>query len=323
MKVCYTISVALALFFFGSKVYTQVTPPPVTEQQLEDIANREEAETEDDGQPQQWEYLKRFPLNLNTADYESLLGLGILSDIQISSLLSYRKLLGAFVSIYELQAIPYWDPEIIKRLLSYVTVQLPYYIKEDLKKRLQGGEHSLLFRASQVLEKSKGYTGTGTQYLGSPQRLFFRYRYTYKNLLQFGVLGDKDAGEPFFANRQKAGFDFYSYHLFARNIGVVKALALGDFTINMGQGLIQWQSLAFSKSVGVAGIKRQSTTLRPYNSAGEYNFHRGAGITIGKKSIETTAFVSYRKLSANTVTDPANEGYFSSFKTNGYHRTAA
>jgi len=47
----------------------------------------------------------------------------------------------------------------------------------------------------------------------------------------------------------------------------------------MGQGLIQWQSLAFKKSVDVTGIKRQSAVLCPYNSAGEFYFHRGAGIT--------------------------------------------
>ncbi|MBL0144814.1 MAG: hypothetical protein IPP48_02690 [Chitinophagaceae bacterium] len=63
------------------------------------------------------------------------------------------------------------------------------------------------------------------------------------------MLGEKDAGEQFFKGNQKQGFDFYSTHLFARNIGIVKALALGDFTVNMGQGLTQWQSLAFKKGV--------------------------------------------------------------------------
>ncbi len=321
MKIFYIILIFLGLLFVGNKVYTQVVPPPVTEQQLEDITNREEMETEDDSQLQQLEYYRRFPLNLNMATSEALLLLGILSDIQINSLLAYKKLLGDFLSVYELQAVPYWDTELIKRLLPYIKVAPSYYVKDDFRKRIREGEHSLLLRASQVLEKSKAYTGVGTQYLGSPQRLFFRYRYTYKNLLQLGILGDKDAGEPFFANQQKAGFDFYSYNLFARDIGIVKALALGDFAINMGQGLIQWQSLAFSKSVGVAGVKRQSATLRPYNSAGEYNFHRGLGVTIGKKSIEATTFVSYRKLSANTISDSADEVYFSSFKMNGYHRT--
>jgi hypothetical protein len=97
---------------------------------------------------------------------------------------------------------------------------------------------------------------------------------------------------------------------------------LGDFTVNMGQGLIQWQSLAFRKSVDVLGIKRQSPVLRPYNSAGEFSFHRGAAITLQKGKLETTAFISYRKLSANFVADTvSNEEYITSFLNSGYHRT--
>jgi hypothetical protein len=117
-------------------------------------------------------------------------------------------------------------------------------------------------------------------------------------------------------------FYFYSFHFFARKMGIVQSLAIGDFTVNMGQGLIQWQSLAFRKSVDVMGIKRQSPVLRPYNSAGEFNFHRGTGITIKKGKLETTVFASYRKLSANFVADTVSyEEYITSFLNSGYHRT--
>ncbi|MEP6701071.1 MAG: helix-hairpin-helix domain-containing protein, partial [Bacteroidota bacterium] len=162
----------------------------------------------------------------------------------------------------------------------------------------------------------------GTKYSGSPQKILFRYRYTYKNLLQFGVTGDKDAGEQFGKGAQSKGFDFYSFHFFARKIGIIQSLALGDFSVNMGQGLIQWQGLAFKKSSDVMGVKRQSAVLRPYSSAGEFYFHRGAGLTIKKGRIESTAFVSFRKLGGNFVADTVNnEDFISSFLTSGYHRT--
>ncbi|MEO7394811.1 MAG: hypothetical protein ABIU11_07680, partial [Chitinophagaceae bacterium] len=145
-----------------------------------------------------------------------------------------------------------------------------------------------------------------------------------KNLLQFGVTGDKDAGEQFFKGAQKKGFDFYSFHFFARKIGIIQSLAIGDFSVSMGQGLIQWQGLAFKKSADVMGIKRQSAVLRPYSSAGEFYFHRGAGITIKKGKVESTVFASIRKLSANFVADTVNnEDFISSFLTSGYHRTAS
>jgi hypothetical protein len=110
--------------------------------------------------------------------------------------------------------------------------------------------------------------------------------------------------------------------VFARNIGSIRALAAGDFTVNMGQGLIQWQSLAFKKSGEVMNIKRQSPVLRPYNSAGEFNFHRGAGITIHKGRLDATVFFSFRKLSAGITIDTVTKNdFFTSFQTSGYHRT--
>ena len=302
----------------------QESPVSTIEQQLENLTDVDQAETEDDSYHQQWERFRRNPLNMNAADENDLRELKILSGLQIANFLSYRKLFGKFISIYELQAVPSWDIQIIKKILPFITVAEPIDLADVFKTRFSKGDHTLSFRYSQVLEKSAGFekTSTGTKYLGSPPKLFLRYRYVYKNLLQFGVVGDKDAGEQFFKGAQKYGFDFYSFHFFARKLGSIQALALGDFTVNMGQGLIQWQSLAFRKSVDILATKRQSPVLRPYNSAGEFSFHRGVGVTLQKGKLETTGFISYRKLSANFVTDTVSyEEYITSFLNSGYHRT--
>src|SRR5690606_37536040 len=181
----------------------------------------------------------------------------------------------------------------------------------------------LLARVSQVLEKSQGYIKTtGSFYEGSRQHIMMRYRYRYKNSLQYGVVMDKDAGESFFSKSQKQGFDFYSAHLYATDLGKIETLAIGDYTVNLGQGLIQWQSLAFKKSADITGIKRQSTVLRPYNSAGEFFFNRGAGITLNFNKWKVTAFGSLKKMSANFDYDTLQyEELVSSILTGGYHRT--
>lgn len=316
----------LILFIIPCSLFivAQETPASTTEQQLENLTDADQSETEDDSYLQQLEQFRKNPVNLNEADENDLKELRILSGLQIQNFLLYRKLFGKFISIYELQAIPSWDISTIKKLLPFIIVDDALSINEEFSKRLKNGGQTLLIRFSQVLEKSKGFdeATTGTKYLGSPQKIFFRYRFQYKNLLQYGLVGDKDAGEQFFKGAQNKGFDFYSFHLFARKLGAVQSLALGDFTVNMGQGLIQWQSLAFGKSVDLMNIKRQSSVLRPYNSAGEFNFHRGAGITIKKGKIETTVFASIRKLSANFVADTvSNEEFISSFLNSGYHRT--
>ncbi len=306
------------LLMYGQEI------PSSAEQQIENLTDVEQAETEDDSYLQQLEYLRTNRVNLNTAEPNELRELRILTDLQVANLLSYRRIFGKFISIYELQAIPTWDIHTIRKLVPFVSIESTVPLKEGVVPMFRNGEHSLFLRYAQVLEKQKGFDQSlsGAKYLGGPQKIFFRYRYRYKNLLQFGISGDKDAGEQFFKGVQSTGFDFYSFHLFARDLGFIKALAIGDYTVNLGQGLIQWQSMAFKKSADVLGIKRQSAVLRPYNSAGEFNFKRGIGITIRKKNVEATAFASLRKISANFDADTVkNEEFVSSFLMSGNNRT--
>jgi hypothetical protein len=294
--------------------------PPVTQQQLENIAENNDEDPKDDNLIQQLDYFRKHPINLNAATVEELQSLKIITDLQINNFIRYRNLLGKLISIYELQAVPTWDVLTIKKILSYVFVGDAVSMKENFLSRFHKGDQSLLFRISRVLEKSKGYdTFLGNHYPGDRNHLMFRYRYQYKDLLYFGLTGDKDAGEQFLKGAQSKGFDFYSLHFFARRLGIIKSLALGDYTVNLGQGLIQWQSLAFGKSSEVMSIKRQSPVLVPYRSAGEFYFNRGIGIMLQTKNIETTAFASYKKISGNIINDTTER--FSSLLTSGYYRT--
>jgi hypothetical protein len=277
-------------------------------EQLEHLAGDEQP-IEDDSYSMQWEHYRKHPLQLNSADADQLKDLNLLNDLQIENFVWYRKFFGKLTSIYELQAIPSWDVATIRRLVSFVSVDDNDPLAMQLAKRFRKGDHSLLFRVSQSFEEKN------SSYEGSPQRLLLRYRYNYKNVLQYGCTGEKDAGE-----RITRGFDFYSAHFFVSRIGCIQSLALGDFTVNMGQGLMQWQGLAFKKSAEVLAIKRQSPLLRPHTSAGEIYFHRGAGIVIKKGRMTAGGFISFRKIDANIISDSAGR-HVSSLLSSGYHRT--
>jgi len=68
-------------------------------------------------------------------------------------------------------------------------------------------------------------------------------------------------------------------------------------------------------------IKRQGAVLKPYTSAGEYNFLRGAGITIQQKIMQATVFASSRKWTAAVKLDEEGRNYVTSVQSSGYHRT--
>ena len=296
--------------------------------QLEAIAEKKDAEPEDDSYLMDLEQFGRHPLNMNTVSADDLLQLHIPGVLQIRNFISYREMLGPLISIHELQAVPGWDMETIRRVLPYVVVRRDESLYTSLKERWNGGDAALLIRAAQVVEKSKGYENqtkpNASFYEGTAQKIFIRYTYNYKQLLAYGFTGEKDAGEPFFRGAQRYGFDFYSFHFFLQHSGLIRSLAIGDFTVNLGQGLIQWQSYSFTKSSQSLTIKREAPCLRPYHSAGEFNFHRGLGISLQKGEWQSTLFVSFRKISTSLVPDTTGrESLFSSFQNSGYHRTAA
>ena len=302
----------------------------------------------------------RDPLDLNRATAEELAELNLLNDVQIGALLAHVDRTGRMLSLYELQTINGFDPATIALIRPFVTV------REDagrssasLKEILKNGDHELWVRSIYGLEKRRGFAwengGLGRDYydpdgdplpdyddpavldslrrnnrlyLGPSYKLYTRYRFRYRQNISFGITAEKDEGEEFFTGTQPDGFDFYSAHLFLRNMGRVKAVAVGDFQAQFGQGLTYWSGLAFaSKSSFTMNIKRNATGLSPYTSVNENLFLRGGGATIDLGgNFELTAFYSDRALDANvsgvdTLESGVQNETFTSFQEDGFHRT--
>lgn len=309
--------------------------PDETEVQeiIENFARNEDAEEFSfDASIDDLENLKKRPLNLNTASTGELSEIVLLSAQQIDELQRYIMRHGKLISIYELQAVPLWDIATIKAVMPYIRVNENLQdLHVPLKDLFTKGNTMFLSRYQQQIERSRGYTVpdnlTKQFYQGSPFRLFARFRYTYGTQMSYGFTADKDAGEEFFTGSNKRGFDFYSGHFFIRNRKQLRALALGDYEVRLGQGLIMWTGFGFRKSPAVMMVKRESPKLRPYTSVNEFRFLRGGAFTLGFKNWEITAFASFKLLDANVVSVAAadtainEDEFFSSILETGLHRT--
>jgi hypothetical protein len=266
----------------------------------------------------------RRPLDLNRATAEELNSLFLLSPLQTERILAYRDRLEKFISIYELQAIPGLDLETIRSILPYVTVRTGLDdITVPLTTLLQEGNRELYLRSNRRLEEARGYAGPDPRYTGSPARYYLKYRQRYGNQFSAGIVAEKDPGEPFFReSNARRGFDYYSAHVYFRNLNRrVRALALGDFSVSFGQGLILYTGFGFGKSSLTTTVARSSPTLQPYASVNEASFMRGAGVTLALgKQWEATFFGSRRGRSANLAADSAS---VTSLRLDGYHRTLA
>jgi hypothetical protein len=281
-------------------------------------------------------YLYENPLNLNTATREELISTYLLNGYQTTQLLIYRDKYGEIKSKYELIHISGFDKTTIDLLLAFVKIETPVIKKTfPLKKVLKYGRSEMILRHIRVFPESEAYgsisdsesvANPNARYLGSPDRIYARYRFRYGKKLSFGVTGEKDPGEEFCKGTQPQGFDFYSAHLFIRDLGPIKQLALGDYHLQIGQGITFWSGFGFRKSPSQAvAVKRYAQVIRPYTSTDENNFMRGAAATLNYSFVDLTLFYSNKKIDGNLqyisdTSDTEQIGSFSSLQATGLHR---
>lgn len=331
------IFIAFIGFIFVLNSYAQVEheAEKVIEKRIEFIGeNIENSEMDLTVFLEDFYFFLENPLNLNSATTNDLLRLHLLSDLQISCILNYRKKYGQFITVYELGAIVELDRDVIEMMLPFITVEK--VIKDNFKWKyaLKYGRHEILTRYERTIEEKAGYAdypdslllvNPNKQYLGSPDKFYFRYRNQYKDRISWGITCEKDAGEEFFRGTQSKGFDFYSAHVFLKQVWKFDAIALGDYQVKIGQGLTMWTGFAMGKTPNVFSGRRSAQVLRPYTSVNESMYLRGGAFTLGANKFQFTGFISYKPVDANVTTtdttDAIFDATFSSFQTSGYHRT--
>ena len=274
---------------------------------------------------EQLAYYKKHPVDLNNTTPQELKKLFILSPLQISNLFSHFKTNGKLLDLLELQSIDGFDVATIQRLLPFVNINLPApFTGLSFKHLLNKGSNDLILRYAQTLEKQKGFNDLpGSRYLGNPLKLLGKYRYTYSNLISASFVFKKDAGEYLFSGNNKTAFDFMSVHVALYNIGKIKKLVLGDYSLQFGQGLTLWSGFGYGKGPDVTSVAKKDVGLKAYTSSNESSFFRGIASTLGLlEHIDLTTFVSFRKLDASLSTSKDGQLSLVNIGISGLHRTA-
>lgn len=305
------------------------------EQRVEQISeNADNADIDYSNLLEELQYFQKNPINLNTAKAEDLQALNILTEVQILSLLRHIEKTGKLVAIYELQAVENFTLEDINKIKPFVYVSNNLDAPNlSLKNMLDNGSAYLVSRISFTGEKQKGFQSVSdsllainpnAKYLGSKYGSFSRFRYTYGNYVSIGITADKDPGEQFLKGAQKNGYDFYSAHLFLRNYKFIKALAIGDYQAQFGQGLTFWMGLGYGKTSDPMLVKRSARGITPSNSINENLFLRGLATTIQVRKLYFTAFYSENKVDASVNAIDTLENTvesIASLQLSGLHRT--
>lgn len=304
----------------------------IIEKFIEDIASNTDRELDYTTLYEDLTFYLNEPLNINEATKPDLEKLQLLSDFQVNAILQYQKDYGQFLSIYELLNVSGFNEEYLRMILPFITVKkIVPILGFSPQKALKYGSNKIFMRTQKVLEPQIGYSpitdsalaaSPNSRYLGSPYKMLFRYSFTYKTKISWGITADKDPGEEFFKGSQKRGFDFYSAHLLLKDIGPVKTIVLGDYYAQFGQGLVVFSGYNYGKSSMVTSTRKKAQGLKKFSGTDENLFYRGAGATFRFAKIDFTAFASKKKIDANitaidSLTGEAED--ISSLQTSGEH----
>lgn len=259
------------------------------------------------------------PVNLNSATREQLEQFPFLSDIQIEHLLAYIYIHGQMETIYELQLVEELDRQTIQYLLPFVCIKAinnepAFRWKTMLKDAGRYGKNEVLTRLDIPFYKRKGYEHT---YLGPSVYNSVKYTFRYRDQLYVGGVAEKDAGEPFAALHNRYGYDYYSFYLLLQNCGRLKSLAVGNYRLSFGQGLVMSTDYLMGKTIYASSFNNRSTGIKRHSSTDEYNYFRGVATTVAlTKRLSVSAFYSHRNMDG-VVTD----GEITSVYKTGLHRS--
>ena len=288
----------------------------ITEDVLNNILIEPDEETNSDELVDVIEDLIRNPIDVNTADVIELCKFPNMDGQSAQRIIEHRNKFGYFFSPTELFAILELDKSLIESILPFIKTSKP---KENIEQHeeivinsesfFKKSKFALRSRVTNDIQNRDGFESG--KYEGSKLKSYNRFFYNYDKNYQAGLLIEKDAGELSYA-------DFTSFHLQVKDIGFLKTFVAGDYILEFGQGLALWSPFGFSKGAdAIFPVKKRSRYLRPYTSAAEYRFFRGASARVIFEDFSLTAFYSNNTFDATV--DPVT-GEITSVGQTGFHR---
>ena len=167
--------------------------------------------------------LEQHPIDINQASREQLEQLPFLSAQQVEEIMEYLYRYGPMKSLAELRMIRSLDDSRRRLLTCFVYV--------DESGMADSRQHDYLHHELMATGRIPFYErkGDADAYQGYPYRHWVKYQLTYGDQLKAGIVGSQDAGEPFFAGKNRLGYDYYSLWLQLNQWGRIETLVLGNY----------------------------------------------------------------------------------------------
>jgi hypothetical protein len=311
------LGLLLLLTLSTYSIYAQLDSTSIiTEDAIDNILVESEDETDNEEIVNIIEDLIQNPIDINTVDVFELSKIPYMDIQSAEKILEYRNKFGYFFSTTELFAIREIDKQLINNILPFITVLAT---KEKIKQSEYNSSYPESFfnkskftirsRVTNDLQTREGFKSG--KFEGTKLKSYNRFLYNFENNYQAGLLTEKDPGELSYT-------DFTSFHFQIKDIGFLNSLIAGDYILEFGQGLSLWSPFGYSKGAdAVFPVMKKARYLRPYTSAAEYRFFRGAAARISIDNFSLTAFFSNNTFDASV---DSITGEITSVGQTGFHR---
>jgi hypothetical protein len=289
----------------------------ITEDVLDNILVEPDEETDSEELVGILEDLMRNPIDINIVDAFELSKLPNMDPQSAQRIVDHRNNFGYYFSTTELFSIRELSKQLIESILPFIKASGQKDEIEKYETEVVTGSESIFTKSrlalrsrfTNELQNRDGFTSG--KYEGSKLKSYNKLLYNYDNNYQAGLLVEKDPGELSYT-------DFTSFHLQVKDIGFLKTFIAGDYVLEFGQGLALWSPFGFSKGAdAVFPVKKRARYLRPYTSAAEYRFFRGAASRFLINDFNFTAFYSNNTFDA---TINPETGEITSVGQTGFHR---
>jgi hypothetical protein len=214
--------------------------------------------------------MENMRIDINNASIDELLSFPFLSVDVARKIISYRKKIGKFKNREQILKIPGIDPSIKSLLARYSHLPHAYYIRVRSR---------IIFRNFKNINEIRSN--------------FNRYSKMYQRIIagyanfSGGILLERDYGETKLS-------DLVRFFIEYRSDGIIRRVIIGDYIPQVGQGIIYWRPVAFSKgSEVIYPVRKYSESLiSPYISTDEVKPLRGLSIISGHENFKLALFYS-------------------------------
>jgi len=303
------------LLFIPINLYSQTDSLKVDIQELiDELFNEPSTESDNSNLYEVLEDLISNPIDLNKATIIDIQQVPTIDYLTAKAIIDYRNSVGKYVNKDDIFLVKKLSNEQKKKIFPFVTVvgekgqiinnkliEIPSFnIKLNLRSRIIND-----------LQTRKGFVDSS--FPGSKSKIYNRFLASYRNY-SAGILTEKDAGE-------NSLNDLNTFFIQIKDLEYLSNLTVGDFTLEFGQGLVLWSPYGFAKGAdAIYPVKKKNRNIKPFKSADENNFFRGAAATVNFNSLNLSAFFSSNKFDANI--DLATSEILST-PIDGLHRTTS